>query len=186
MKATGSYAGAMGAPQFMPSSYRRFGADGDGDRRIDLWADWPDVFTSVGNYFKEHGWQTGEPTMAQASVNPLQTAAFDGRHFSLSDTLADLRMQGVQVDTALGAGAPAFMISVDRPDGVNWSVGFKNFYVITRYNRSALYAMAASELAAALRRQVNTERGPMPNGIVGAWVIDAWPADLLPAADVLP
>jgi membrane-bound lytic murein transglycosylase B len=175
LTATGSYAGAMGAPQFMPSSYRRFGADGSGDGRIDLWTNWRDVFSSVGNYFKEYGWQSGEPAMAEASLDPLQSEGFDGRKIALSDTVGSLRAQGVRFETALSAAQPAFMIAVDRPDGLYWRVGFKNFYVITRYNHSALYAMAASELAAAIKFNVDTEQGPVPNGISGASVIDALP-----------
>jgi membrane-bound lytic murein transglycosylase B len=182
LTATGSYAGAMGAPQFMPSSYRRFGVDGDGDGRIDLWSDWPDVFTSVGNYFKEHGWQTGEPTMTEASIEPLQTEGLDGRHFELSESVGSLQAQGVRFESPLSAAAPAFVIAVDRPDGLNWCVGFKNFYVITRYNRSALYAMAASELADALKFNANQEQPAVLSGISGAWVIDALPRELLQAA----
>jgi len=181
LKVTGSYAGAMGAPQFMPSSYRRFGADGDGDGRIDLWTDWPDVFTSVGNYFKEHGWQTGEPTMVEANIDPLQTDGIDGRHFSLSESVDSLHAQGVRFESPLSAAAPAFIIAVDRPDGLNWRVGFKNFYVITRYNRSALYAMAASELAEALKYNADQEQPAVSSGISGATVIEAFPPELTQA-----
>jgi membrane-bound lytic murein transglycosylase B len=175
LTATGSYAGAMGAPQFMPSSYRRFGADGDGDGRIDLWTNWPDVFASVGNYFKENGWQSGEPTMVEASIDALQTEGLDGRHFSLSETAGSLRAQGIRFDSPVGEAAPAFVIAVDRPEGLTWRVGFRNFYVITRYNRSALYAMAASELAAALKFHLSFEQPPVLNGIAGAQVVEAFP-----------
>ena len=175
LTATGSYAGAMGAPQFMPSSYRRFGLDGDGDGKVDLWTDWPDVFASIGNYFKEHGWQVGEPTMVEASIYPLLTESLDGRHFALSETVASLRAEGVAFDSPLGDAAPAFVIAVDQPDGLNWRVGFKNFYVITRYNRSALYAMAASELAAQLKFYVNQEQPATLSDIAGASVIEALP-----------
>ncbi len=64
----GSYAGAMGAPQFMPSNYRRYAVDADANGRIDLWNDWPDVCASVGNYLKEHGWNAGEPVLEEATV----------------------------------------------------------------------------------------------------------------------
>ena len=175
MSATGSYAGAMGAPQFMPSSYRNFGVDGDADGRIDLWVDWPDVFASVGNYFKEHGWQSGEPTMTEAGIDPLQTEGLDGRHFALTDTVGSLRAQGFRFESPLPESAPAFAVAVDRPDGLNWRVGFRNFYVITRYNRSALYAMAASELAARLRFNVNQAQPSAQSGVSGAWVLEALP-----------
>ncbi len=173
--ATGSYAGAMGAPQFMPSSYRRFGVDATGDGHIDLWNNWLDVFCSVGNYFKEHGWQRGEPVMTEATVDLQRSAAFDGRKFTLSETVAALRAQGAEFETTQSPDAAAFMIAVDQPDGLNWRVGFKNFYVITRYNRSALYAMAATELAAALKRHLATEQLPVPNVISGAHVFEVLP-----------
>jgi membrane-bound lytic murein transglycosylase B len=182
LKATGSYAGAMGAPQFMPSSYRRFGADGDGDRRVDLWADWPDVFASIGNYFKEHGWQSGEPTMVEAGVEPLQTEGIDGRHVSLSESVASLKAQGVRFDSPVDATAPAFLVAVDRPDGLYWRVGFRNFYVITRYNHSSLYAMAASELAREVKANANREQPADLSGVWGASVIDAFPPELMQAA----
>ncbi len=175
LTATGSYAGAMGAPQFMPSSYRRFGYDATGDGHVDLWNNWLDVFCSVGNYFKEHGWERGEPTMTEASADLEQIAAFDGRQFDLSETVASLRANGVDFDPAQAPGAAAFMIAVDNPDGLHWRVGFKNFYVITRYNRSALYAMAATELAMALKQHVSSERLPVPNAIRGAQVFEVLP-----------
>jgi len=186
--ATGSYAGAMGAPQFMPSSYRRFGLDGDGDGRIDLWSNWPDVFHSIGNYFREHGWESCAPLMYEAELAPLRVPASDGRRFSLDETIGSLREQGVLLQGRAGCGAApwaetaqpdappdsaaAGMIAVDRPDGLGWRVGLKNFYVITRYNRSSLYAMAAGELAAALRYHVDHERLPVPDEIVGASVLE--------------
>ena len=68
----GSYAGAMGAPQFMPSNYRRYAVDADADGHIDLWNNWPDVCASVGNYLKEHGWNAGEPVLSEASVEAGQ------------------------------------------------------------------------------------------------------------------
>lgn len=175
LTATGSYAGAMGAPQFMPSSYRRFGVDAGGDGHIDLWNNWLDVFCSVGNYFKEHGWQRGEPTMTDANVDLEQLATFDGRKFDLSENVDTLRAQGVQFETSQLPTAAAFVVAVDTPAGVDWRVGFKNFYVITRYNRSALYAMAASELAAALKQNWTTEQLPIPNNISGAHVFQVLP-----------
>ena len=75
----GSYAGAMGAPQFMPSNYRRYGVDADADGRIDLWGNWSDVCASVGNYLKEHGWNPGEPVLSEAAVNAGKAADLDGR-----------------------------------------------------------------------------------------------------------
>jgi len=156
----GSYAGAMGAPQFMPSNYRRYAVDADADGRIDLWSNWPDVCASVGNYLKEHGWNAGEPVLAEASVSPEKAADLDGRKLALSETVASLAAAGVSFESALPPEAPALLVAVDEADGVHWRVGYNNFYVITRYNHSALYAMAVYELAAALKQRMLLNDAP--------------------------
>ncbi len=150
----GSYAGAMGAPQFMPSNYRRYAVDADANGRIDLWNDWPDVCASVGNYLKEHGWNAGEPVLSEATVLPEKAGDLDGRKLALSETVGSLAAKGVSFDSALPPDAPAILIAADEPDGVHWRVGYNNFYVITRYNHSALYAMAVYELAAAVKQRM--------------------------------
>jgi membrane-bound lytic murein transglycosylase B len=150
----GSYAGAMGAPQFMPSNYRRYAVDADADGHIDLWTNWPDVCASVGNYLKEHGWNAGEPVLSEATVAPDKTPELDGRKLALSETVGSLRTKGVNFDSSLAEDAPALLIAADDTDGVHWRVGFNNFYVITRYNHSALYAMAVYELAAAVKQRI--------------------------------
>src|SRR5882757_5282424 len=150
----GSYAGAMGAPQFMPSNYRRYAVDANADGRIDLWNNWADVCASVGNYLKEHGWNAGEPVLSDAAVEEDKTAELDGRKLALSDTVESLKAKGVNFDSSLPPEAPALLIAADESDGVHWRVGYNNFYVITRYNHSALYAMAVYELAAAVKQRV--------------------------------
>jgi membrane-bound lytic murein transglycosylase B len=154
LTATGSYAGAMGAPQFMPSNYRRYAVDADHDGRIDLWTNWADVFASIGNYFKEHGWVSGEPVLSEASLESDAAPASDGRKLNFAETVGSLRAEGVRFDTPLGINAPATLIAVDQPDGVHWRVGYENFYAITRYNRSPLYAMAVFELATAVKERL--------------------------------
>jgi len=154
LRATGSYAGAMGAPQFMPSNYRRYAVDADHDGHIDLWSNWPDVFASVGNYFKEHGWNPGEPVLSEASIEPDNPQILDGRKLNLSETVGMLRAQGIRFDSALPVTAPALLIAADGSDGIHWRVGYENFYVITRYNHSALYAMAVYDLACAVKSRV--------------------------------
>jgi len=154
LKVKGSYAGAMGAPQFMPSNYRRYAVDADADGRIDLWGNWPDVCASVGNYLKEHGWNAGEPVLSEASVATEKAADLDGRKLALSETVGSLRTKGVSFDSPLAGDSPALLIAADEADGVHWRVGYNNFYVITRYNHSALYAMAVFELAAAVKQRV--------------------------------
>jgi membrane-bound lytic murein transglycosylase B len=150
----GSYAGAMGAPQFMPSNYRRYAVDADANGRIDLWNDWPDVCASVGNYLKEHGWNAGEPVLAEATVTPEKAADLDGRKLALSETVGSLAAKGVSFEGPLAPEAPAILIAADELDGVHWRVGYNNFFVITRYNHSALYAMAVYELANAVKQRM--------------------------------
>ena len=83
----GSYAGAMGAPQFMPSNYRKYAVDADDSGRVDLWTNWDDVCASVGNYLKEHGWNEGEPVLSEARVDPAKAEELDGRKLALEDTV---------------------------------------------------------------------------------------------------
>jgi membrane-bound lytic murein transglycosylase B len=150
----GSYAGAMGAPQFMPSNYRRYAVDADADGHIDLWTNWSDVCASVGNYLKEHGWNAGEPVLSEATAAPDKPPDLDGRALALSETVGSLHTKGVSFDGSLPEDTPALLVAADEADGVHWRVGYNNFYVITRYNHSALYAMAVYELAAAVKRGI--------------------------------
>ena len=150
----GSYAGAMGAPQFMPSNYRKYAVDANANGHIDLWNNWADVCASVGNYLKEHGWNPGEPVLSDAAVVVDKTADLDGRKLALSDTVESLKAKGVNFDSSLPPEAPALLIAADESDGVHWRVGYNNFYVITRYNHSALYAMAVYELASAMKQRI--------------------------------
>jgi membrane-bound lytic murein transglycosylase B len=156
----GSYAGAMGAPQFMPSNYRRYAVDADADGHINLWTNWQDVCASVGNYLKEHGWNAGEPVLSEASVGPDKVPDLDGRKLALSETVGSLRTKGVSFDSSMSADAPALLIAADETDGIHWRVGYNNFYVITRYNHSALYAMAVYELAGALKQRILLNDAP--------------------------
>ncbi len=146
----GSYAGAMGIPQFMPSSFRRYAVDGDNDTHRDLWKYGPDVFASIAHYFKENGWHPGEPVLADSKNDappddPAKATA------SLKDTVDSLRRRGYQFDTTQPDKAPAMLVPAVLEDGTtSWRVGFQNFYAITRYNRSFLYAMAVNDLADAV------------------------------------
>ncbi len=153
LTATGSYAGAMGAPQFMPSNYRKYAVDANHDGHVDLWGSWPDIFASVGNYLKEHGWNAGEPVLSEARFQPDESEPDAGRELALSQTVASLQARGVVFEQLLPPEAPVMLIAADESDGVHWRVGYQNFYTITRYNHSALYAMAVYELAAAVKRR---------------------------------
>jgi membrane-bound lytic murein transglycosylase B len=157
----GSYAGAMGAPQFMPSNYRRYAIDADADGRIDLWSNWADVCASVGNYLKQHGWNAGEPVLIEANVAQDKPDSLDGRKLDLSESVGSLMTKGISFDSPLPADAPALLIAADESDGTHWRVGFNNFYVITRYNHSPLYAMAVYELAGAIKQRMLSLAPPL-------------------------
>jgi membrane-bound lytic murein transglycosylase B len=146
----GSYAGAMGIPQFMPSSFRNWAVDGDGDGRRDLWGNWSDVFASIGNYLKGHGWRAGEPAMVAADVTGADLAGVELTKVALSETAGSLRRRGVKFDAALPDDAPAVLLLLTGAAGPEYRVGFTNFYAITRYNRSMLYASAVNDLAVAI------------------------------------
>jgi membrane-bound lytic murein transglycosylase B len=157
LKVTGSYAGAMGAPQFMPSSYRRYAVDGDTDNKRDLWDDWDDVLASVANYFVEHGWQAGGPVLAETRLDPDPKFQIDPRNLELNETVGSLNAQGVEIQAQQPVTTPAVLISAEQQDGPAYRVGFNNFYVITRYNRSARYAMAVHDLAEAIAQRVQAQ-----------------------------
>jgi membrane-bound lytic murein transglycosylase B len=155
LTALGSYAGAMGAGQFMPSSYRRYAVDGSDDRQRNLFADWDDIIASVANYFKVHGWQKNGPVLAEAVVQADATVAADPGNLSLNETVAGLRAKGVDFDDSKQAqSAPVLLIPAEQPEGPAYRVGFKNFEVITRYNRSVRYAMAVHDLATTIASRV--------------------------------
>jgi membrane-bound lytic murein transglycosylase B len=155
LKVTGSYAGAMGVPQFMPSSYRMFAVDGNDDKKRDLWNDWDDILASIANYFVEHGWESGGPVLAETKLDPEPKFQIDTRNLELNETVDSLNAQGVAVVGTQTGTTPAVLISAEQQDGPAYRVGFKNFYVITRYNRSARYAMAVHDLAEAIAQRAN-------------------------------
>ena len=157
---TGSYAGAMGMPQFMPRSYRNFAVDGDGDGKIDLWNDADDILFSVANYLDQYGWHSGEPVIVNATYTPKDnssdTPGYSLGDIALNDTVASLKARGVTFCTTLPDDAPAVLITLQGKDGPVYRVGFNNFYVITRYNRSPLYANAVYDLGQAITDQLAT------------------------------
>lgn len=155
---TGSYAGAMGPPQFMPSNVRKLGVDGDGDGKRNLWSDWEDILASIANYFKFYGWKTGEPVLAEAKVDQSRAHDLDPRELKFDETVGSLKEKGVTFDTTLPADAKAMLIAADYEDGVRFRVAFHNFGVIRRYNPPLLYDMAVNDLAVELAKRVyNTD-----------------------------
>jgi membrane-bound lytic murein transglycosylase B len=145
---TGSYAGAMGRPQFMPSSYRAYAVDSTGDGKRDIWNDWTDVAGSIANYFLEHGWRSGEEVTVQASLGGAWRGAVPEPKNTLkaSGTIASLSRQGVMFVTDLPAGSVGELLTLEGSNGTEYWIGFHNFFVITRYNRSVMYALAVHQL----------------------------------------
>lgn len=150
----GSYAGAMGYGQFMPSSYRAYAVDFDGDGTIDIWNNITDAIGSVANYFSEHGWHTGEPVAVRARVNDEYR---DGDNLNSINrpqtTLAQWREQGAEPIVPMADEIPASLLKLDGRHGDEYWFGLHNFYVITRYNRSHMYALATYQLSRKLRQQ---------------------------------
>ncbi len=141
----GSYAGAMGMPQFISSSYRHYAIDFDGDGKRDLWNSTADAIGSVANYFKVHGWKPGEQVVVRAHL--------DGQIEETRNKLkphtrvSDLVKVGLQPETKLDGKRNATVITLNGDNGKEYWLGLDNFYVITRYNHSALYAMAVYQLS---------------------------------------
>lgn len=143
----GSYAGAMGLPQFMPSSFRAYAVDFDGDGRINIWTNPVDAIGSVASYFKQHRWQPGQPVVSAATVS--------GAHVDKGLTVgldpvknaAELRSLGWTSADPLASDVPVTAFRLEGAAGDEYWLGLPNFYVITRYNRSVMYAMAVNQLA---------------------------------------
>jgi membrane-bound lytic murein transglycosylase B len=154
----GSYAGAMGAAQFISSSYRKWAVDGDGDGHRDLWHSWDDVIGSIANYLVDNGWLNGQPVAVDATLNDPDLSRFDIK-LALNETVQSLRDKGVKFETELPPDAPAMLVVGQGKDGPLYRVGFNNFYAITRYNRSPMYAMAVHDLGEAIQNYMrDTER----------------------------
>jgi len=145
----GSYAGAMGYGQFMPSSYRNYAKDGDGDGRRDLFGNLDDVFASVANYFVAHGWQRGEP-VAVPAARTAQAQDFVPDSLEARYALTELAQKGYRPRVAAGHPLPATLLTLEGSAGKEYWITYKNFYVISRYNRSPLYSLAVYQLSQAL------------------------------------
>ena len=152
----GSYAGAMGIPQFISSSFRNFAIDFDEDGKIDIWINPVDAIGSVGNYFKEHGWQAGKRIAipAQVTSDSYLAALTDSLEPHLKiDELAEF---GISAELRPDDSAEIKFLEYELKDGQEFWLGFDNFYVITRYNHSALYAMAVFQLSNEIRTKYNS------------------------------
>lgn len=144
----GSYAGAIGLPQFMPSSYRRYGVDFVHDHQVNLVDNRADVVASVANYFKANGWLTGQPVAVRANVTGDDYYRFLTKKLKPVWTLGELRAHGIvpRYNMTDDNTKVVFMVFEGKA-GTEYWLGFKNFYVITRYNSSRYYAMAVYQLS---------------------------------------
>lgn len=146
----GSYAGAMGIPQFMPSSFRAYAVDFDRNGRRDIWNAPQDAIGSVANYLRRHGWAALQPVAFRAiapNVGPVPIS----KTVELDHTLAEYAAQGIRPDGAAPSGAKAALLAYEGPQANEYWLGLQNFYVITRYNRSPKYALAVFQLAEEIR-----------------------------------
>ncbi|NLC99786.1 MAG: lytic murein transglycosylase B [Gammaproteobacteria bacterium] len=145
---TGSYAGAMGLPQFMPGSFRAYAVDFDHDGHIDIWKNPTDAVGSVANYFIKHGWQPGEKVVVRADIKSAQKAD-QGLSDSLDPkiTVQQLQKLGWKPRARLDKKTNVTAFRLDAQAGPEYWIGLANFHAITRYNRSVMYAMAVNELA---------------------------------------
>lgn len=142
---TGSYAGAMGVPQFMPDSYRRYAVTFAGREPPDIWNDWADIIASVANYFHVHGWQ---PDGLVAVPAALPSVIAQPPETLVPTTVGKLRAAGVITSEGLSNNTPAMLVALQLQDGTRYWLGLDNFRVILQYNKSPLYAMAVYDLAA--------------------------------------
>ena len=150
----GSYAGAMGYGQFMPGSFRSFAVDFDGDGHRDLWRNPRDAIGSVANYFNKHGWRTGGPVAVPVEVGGAGYAALVSRKLGRPQySVASLQARGVRLKEPVSGGQAAMLLEFQGREGPEYWLGFENFYVITRYNHSQLYAMAVYQLAQEIRER---------------------------------
>jgi len=144
----GSYAGAIGIPQFMPGSYRRFAVDFDGDGAIDLRASPADAIGSVANFLVQHGWRRGERVHLPARVTGTAHRELVDVGIEPKASLSEMKRYGVETRTDLALETPVALIELESPGAAaEYRLGLRNFYVLTRYNRSVLYASAVYDLA---------------------------------------
>ena len=146
----GSYAGAMGFGQFIPSSYRAYAVDFDGDKKADIWQNPDDAMASVANYFKQHKWRYGEPVAIQLQSQAIP-AELISKGLKPNHSVASLRQAGLKIPKQIDAAAKVSLIKLSAAEGDEYWLGFENFYAITRYNHSRLYAMAVFQLSELIR-----------------------------------
>jgi membrane-bound lytic murein transglycosylase B len=148
----GSYAGAMGYGQFIPSSYRQYAVDFDHDGKRDLWNSPMDIIGSVANYMHKHGWDLGAQVVIPASVSGDAYKPVLEKGLKPHTALKQLKQAGIKPSTAVPDDVTAALVTLENKDGPGYWLALNNFYVITRYNRSPLYAMAVYQLSEEIRQ----------------------------------
>ncbi len=150
----GSYAGAMGYGQFMPSSYRKWAVDFSGDGFTDIWKNPSDAIGSVANYFKMHGWKTGEPVTVEAHAADNMQAPQLNSIVPPTQTVDQWREQGINPISWLPPTTRVIAFQFEGINGAEYWFGLQNFYTITRYNRSPMYAMAVYQLSQSIKLEM--------------------------------
>ena len=151
----GSYAGAMGAAQFISSSYRNYAIDGDADGKIDLFNSWHDVLMSIGNYLKQNGWDASKQIYSRYPANEMQVSKLSSKTIKPTSTIQDLLIHGIDID-GFDNDDIAQLIQLDDQDLKDDSyIGHHNFYVITTYNRNVMYALVVIQLGEAIESYLN-------------------------------
>ncbi|MGH8639778.1 MAG: lytic murein transglycosylase, partial [Burkholderiales bacterium] len=150
LRMRGSYAGAMGVPQFLPSSFRDYAVDFDGDGNRKLWDGAADSIGSVANYYRSFGWQAGRPIAVPAKVEGQGYVALSEQGIEPRFDAQALTQAGVTPLADIGADTMAMLV-LEGSSGNEYWLGLNNFYMITRYNRSVNYAMSVFQLAREIR-----------------------------------
>lgn len=149
----GSYAGAMGLGQFMPSSYRAYAVDFDGDGHRDIWTNHTDAIGSIANYLKVHGWVPGQSIIHRTETTKSLPEKMLENALKPSYSREELAVAGFSLAQLPAGNDVLSIVTLTQPDGEEYWLGRQNFYAITRYNHSRMYAMAVTQLAQAIRQQ---------------------------------
>lgn len=151
----GSYAGAMGIGQFIPSSYQSYAVDFNGDGQKDIWENNADAIGSVANYFKRHGWKKDQPVADKLLLDKENTISYSDRckrSCKPEQRVADFKQKGLHGKTSVADQTAAILLILQQKSGKEYWLGYNNFYVISRYNHSTLYSMAVFQLSQEIKQ----------------------------------
>jgi len=158
---SGSYAGAMGMGQFIPSSFQSYAIDFDGDGKKDIWKNNADAIGSVANYFKRHGWKKDQPVTDQLQLSKKNTLSKEDscrRSCKPKLSIADFKQKGLQGKTSVDDKTPAILLILKQQTAKEYWLGYNNFYAISRYNHSTLYSMAVYQLSQEIKQAYEAEK----------------------------